>query len=469
MTVLSTHPANPLHTASDICRMTAAELTALYAAGTLSPVEAARACLDRARAVDATCNAFTRIDNGVALAAARASEARWRAGAPLGPIDGVPTTIKDIVWVKDWEVRYGTTAVPGVTATEDAPAVARLRAAGAVFLGLTTTPEFGWKAVTDSKLSGITRNPWNTDRTPGGSSGGAAAAAAAGAGVLHLGTDGGGSIRIPSAFSGITGIKPTFGRVPAFPASPFGTVAHLGPMTRTIADTALMLDAMTGRDTRDWFQNPLPFAPCGKLAPRDLKGLRIGIWDVPAKGTVAADVAACFKAAIAKLEAAGAIPVPISLPGKNIWELFNAHWYSGAAARLQAIPEDRHSVIEAGLREVAAEGARYSGTDLIRAGIERALFGAAFDRLFETVDAVASPAIPITAFGAGLEVPDGSGLNRWTEWAGFSYPINLAQAPACVVPCGLGDDGMPVGLQLIGARGDDAGVLAVALAFEQLG
>ncbi len=449
--------------------MTAADLTARFASGALSPVEAATACLARAREVDATCNAFTRIDDSMALAAARASEARWRAGAPLGPIDGVPTTIKDIVWVKDWEVRYGTTAVPGVTATEDAPAVALLRGAGAVILGLTTTPEFGWKAVTDSKLSGITRNPWNTARTPGGSSGGAAAAAAAGAGVLHLGTDGGGSIRIPSAFSGITGIKPTFGRVPAFPASPFGTVAHLGPMTRTIADTALMLDAMTARDTRDWFQNPLAFTPCGQLAPRSLKGLRAGIWDVPAKGTVAPDVAARFKAAIAKLEAAGAIPVPITLPGEDIWELFNAHWYSGAAARLQAIPEDRHDVIEAGLREVAAEGARYSGTDLIRAGIKRALFGAAFDRLFETVDVVASPAIPITAFGAGLEVPEGSGLKRWTEWAGFSYPINLAQAPACVVPCGFGDDAMPVGLQLIGPRGGDAGVLAVALAFEQLG
>ncbi len=466
---MSIPTSTPLDGASDICRMTAAQLTARYADGSLSPVEAARACLDRARVVDATCNAFTRIDDDAALAAAAASEARWRAGAPLGAIDGVPTTIKDIVWVKDWEVRYGTTSVPGITASEDAPAVGLLRNAGAVILGLTTTPEFGWKAITDSKLTGITRNPWNTERTPGGSSGGAAAAAAAGAGVLHLGTDGGGSIRIPAAFSGITGIKPTFGRVPAFPASPFGTVAHLGPMTRTVADTALMLDAMTGRDLRDWFQNPLPFNPACPLTARPLAGLRVGVWDTPPKGTVATDVAQRFAEAVDKLANAGALPTRIALPGEDLWDLFNVHWYSGAAARLAAVPQDRHGDIEPGLREVAAEGARYSGTDLIRAGIKRALFGAAFDRLFEQFDIIVSPAAAITGFTAGLEVPEGSGLGRWTEWAGFSYPINLAQAPACVVPCGFGGDAMPVGLQLIGKRGDDAGVLAVALAFEQLG
>jgi aspartyl-tRNA(Asn)/glutamyl-tRNA(Gln) amidotransferase subunit A len=459
---------NPLDGASDVCRMSAADLTARYADGSLSPVEATQAALDRAAEIDPLYNAFTHLDPDAALTAAHRSEARWRSGTPFSAIDGVPTTIKDIVWVRGWTVRYGSGAIPGVTADADAPAVGLLRDAGAVLLGLTTTPEFGWKALTDSVLTGVTRNPWNAERTPGGSSGGAAVAAATGAGVLHLGTDGGGSIRIPASFTGIVGHKPTFGRVPAFPASPFGTVAHLGPLARSVADTALMLDVMSGRDLRDWFQNPLPFPPASPLPSRPFEGLRIGVWDTPPKGDVATDVAAAFATALERMAEAGAILHRIKLPGADLWELFNIHWYSGAAARLAAVPADTRGGVEAGLREVAAIGAAYNATDLIAAQIRRAVFGAAFDRLLAEFDVVVSPAVALTAFDVGLEVPAGSGMTRWTEWAGFSYPVNLAQAPACVVPCGFGADAMPVGLQIIGRRGDDAGVLAAAQAFEQL-
>jgi amidase/aspartyl-tRNA(Asn)/glutamyl-tRNA(Gln) amidotransferase subunit A len=460
---------SPLDGAPELCRMSAAQLAARYADGSLSPVDATRAALARAEDIQPKFNAFTHLDHEAALTSARASEARWRAGAPSSAIDGVPTTIKDIVWVKGWTVRYGTTAVPGIDAAEDAPTVALLRRAGAVLLGLTATPEFGWKALTDSKLTGITRNPWNPERTPGGSSGGAAAAAASGAGALHLGTDGGGSIRIPCGFTGIVGHKPTFGRVPAYPASPFGTVAHIGPMARGVADAALMLDVMSGRDTRDWYQSPIPYPPVSPLAPRRFAGLRVGVWDTPARGAVAADVAAMFAATLARLSDAGAVTRPITLPGENIWELFNAHWYTGAATRLAAIPPDRLGEVEAGLREVAAAGARTTAVELVQAHGRRAQFGAAFDALFADLDIIVSPALPLTAFEVGHEVPPGSGLSRWTEWAGFSYPINLAQAPACVVPCGFGDDGMPVSLQIIGRRGDDSGVLAAAAAFEALG
>ncbi len=460
---------SPLDDAPDLCRLGVADLTARYAAGTLSPVEVAQACLGRAAAINPRFNAFTLIDEEVALTSARASEARWKAGTPLSAIDGVPTTIKDIVWVKGWNVRYGTRTIPGITAAEDAPAVRLLREAGAVFLGLTTTPEFGWKALTDSALTGITRNPWNPERTPGGSSGGAAVAAATGAGVLHLGTDGGGSIRIPAGFTGIVGHKPTFTRVPAYPASPFGTVAHIGPMTRTVADAAAMLDAMSGRDFRDWYQSPLTFPPATPLVPRPLAGLRVGVWDTPAKGRVAADVRAVFEGALAKLSNAGAVLAPIALPAENLWELFNAHWYPGAAARLAALPPDSLHLIEAGLREIAEIGARYSSIEMINAAGKRAQFGADFDRLFDACDVIVSPAVALTAIEAGKEVPDGSGLARWTEWAGFSYPINLSQSPASIVPAGFGADGLPVGLQLIGRRGDDAGVLACAASFEALG
>jgi aspartyl-tRNA(Asn)/glutamyl-tRNA(Gln) amidotransferase subunit A len=458
----------PLDDAPELCRLGVAELTRRYADRSLSPVEVARVCLTRAEHIQARFNAFTFIDHEGALAAAQASHERWRLGRPASPIDGVPTTIKDIVWVHGWTVRYGTLAMPGVQAEEDAPSVQLLRQAGAVLLGLTTTPEFGWKALTDSPLSGITRNPWDPTRTPGGSSGGAAVAAAAGAGVLHLGTDGGGSIRIPAAFTGVVGHKPTFGRVPAWPSSPFGTVAHIGPIARTVADTAAMLEILSGHDDRDWYQTAVPFGPVSPPAERDPGWLRVGVWDTPPSGALAGDVRAVFNAARAKLAQAGVQTEPVTLPGEALWELFTAHWSTGAAARLAALPQDQLALVEPGLREIARAGAELSAVDLIAAQQKRAAFGAAFERMLHGYDVVISPAVAVTPFAVGEEVPPGSGLSRWTEWAGFSYPVNLAQSPACVVPCGLNANGLPVGLQVIGRRGKDALVLSAAAAIERL-
>jgi aspartyl-tRNA(Asn)/glutamyl-tRNA(Gln) amidotransferase subunit A len=453
----------PLDDAPELCRLGAVELARRYADHSFSPVEATQAALDRAAEIQPRFNPFSHLDPEGALAAARESEARWMAGAPRGPLDGVPATIKDIVWVRGWTVRYGTRAVPGVQPAEDAPVVAQLRAAGAVLLGLTTTPEFGWKAVTDCALTGITRNPWDASRTPGGSSGGAAVAAACGAGVLHLGTDGGGSIRIPAGFCGVVGHKPTFGRVPAYPASPFGTVAHLGPIARSVADAALMLAAMSGRDLRDWHQCPWPLPPVTPLPRRTLRGLRVAVWEAPPRGTVAPDVHAAFARTLDRIADAGAVLTPVALPeAAALWDLFTLHWNAGAAARLRSVPAEALPSVEAGLREIAEAGARLSAVALIEAQSRRAAFGAAFERVLADQDVLISPAVTVTAFAAGEEVPPGSGLGRWTEWAGFSYPVNLAQAPACVVPCGFGEGGLPVGLQVAGRRGDDAGVLAAA-------
>ena len=241
---------------SDPALLSATEMLELFRSGALSPVEATRATLDAIERHDGDLNAFCLVDQEGALAAARDSEARWRAGEPRGRLDGVPTTVKDVVIAKGWPTRRGSRTTSEAPATEDAPSVAALRRHGAVLIGKTTTPEFGWKGVTDNSLTGTTRNPWNKEKTPGGSSGGASAAAAAGMGALHIGTDGGGSIRIPCAFTGIPGIKPTFGRVPAYPLSPFGTVAHIGPMTRTVADSALMLTVMAEPDERDPYGLP---------------------------------------------------------------------------------------------------------------------------------------------------------------------------------------------------------------------
>lgn len=459
---------DPLADAPELCRLGAAELARRYADGSLSPVEVGEAALARAETVQAAHNAFTLIDHAGAIAQAEAAAARWRQGAPASPIDGVPTTIKDIVWVAGHAIRYGSRSEPAMP-TEDAPAVARLRAAGAVLIGLTTTPEFGWKAVTDSPYSGVTTNPWNAALTPGGSSGGAAVAAAAGAGVLHLGTDGGGSIRIPSSFTGIFGLKPSFGRVAAFPPSAFGTVAHIGPMARTVEDAALMLDVMAGLDPRDWTQAPGTM-PGLERAPFDFAGKRIGYWGEPPRGPLDLEVQATVDEAVAALQAAGATIEPITLPAHDrLFDIFAGHWLVGAAARVAALPAEVRDGIDPGLVAAAATGAAMGVLDHVRATQARVTFGRAMDALLRTFDLVVSPATGIAAFAAGHEVPPGSGLGRWTEWAGFSYPINLSQQPACSIPCGRTADGRPVGLQLIGPRGADARVLAAAQAFADLG
>ncbi|MDH3596510.1 MAG: amidase family protein, partial [Rhodospirillales bacterium] len=243
---------------NDPALLTATELLTRFRAGSLSPVEVTEAALARIEAHDTALNAFCLVDAEQALAEARRSEERWRIGAPKGRLDGVPASIKDLLLTKGWPTLRGSKALdPDQPWDEDAPAVARLREHGAVLLGKTTTPEFGWKGVTDSPLTGVTRNPWDPSRTPGGSSGGAAAAVATGMGALAIGTDGGGSIRIPAGFTGIFGLKPSFGRVPAYPLSPFGTVAHLGPMTRSVADAALMLTVLAEPDPRDWYALPV--------------------------------------------------------------------------------------------------------------------------------------------------------------------------------------------------------------------
>ncbi|HXO01919.1 MAG TPA: amidase family protein, partial [Stellaceae bacterium] len=265
--------------ADNIAFLSATELLARYRAKTLSPVAVVEATLRRLESHEGALNAFVLYDPESALAAARASEARWQKGDPKGLLDGVPLAIKDTQLTRGWPRRVGSRTIdPNQAWTEDAPATARLRAENAIFFGKTTTPEFGWKPTTDSPLSGVTRNPWNLERTPGGSSGGSAAALAAGICPLAVGTDAGGSIRIPASFSGIFGLKPTFGRVALYPPSAFGDVSHVGPMSRTVADAALMLDAMKGPDARDWYSLPADgIAYRKELDEGSMKGKRVAL------------------------------------------------------------------------------------------------------------------------------------------------------------------------------------------------
>src|SRR5688572_5250092 len=267
---------------------TATELVAAYRARELSPVEETEATLQRIEVRDGELNAFCLVDPDSALADAGASEARWRTGEPAGPLDGVPVAVKDLLVTKGWPTLRGSTAIdPAGPWDDDAPVVAALRRSGAVIPGKTTTPELGWKGVTDSALTGVTRNPWDPAKTPGGSSGGSSAALAAGMVPLALGTDGGGSIRIPCAFCGLPGLKPTFGRVPAWPASPFGPVSHVGPMARTVADLALLLDVIAQPDARDWQQLPPATSASGAGLEDGVDGVRIAF--SPALGHAAVD------------------------------------------------------------------------------------------------------------------------------------------------------------------------------------
>ncbi len=451
---------------SEIADLTATELLAHYAAKTMSPVDATCAALARIERDNPAVNAFCLVDEPRAMEAARASETRWMRGEPQGLIDGVPTSIKDLILTKGWPTLRGSLTIsPDQPWEEDAPCVSRLREHGAVLLGKTTTPEFGWKGVTDSPLTGITRNPWNLSKTPGGSSGGAAVAAALGMGALHIGTDGGGSIRIPSAFTGIVGIKPTFGRVPAYPASPFGDVAHVGPMTRSVADAALMLQVIALPDRRDWQSLPFPPPNYRQGLGDSVSGLRIGFSPDLGYASVEAEIAGAVERAIGQFESLGAVVVPADINLENSYEVFRAHWMSGAAALARRIPQDQRSKLEPDLQRAIDYGGTLTLADYQAAAAGRAALGLTLSLAFERFDVLMTPTMPLAAFDAGQVSPQ-AGDWDWTDWTPFSYPFNLAQLPALSIPCGSTRAGLPIGLQIVGPRLSEPLVLRAAAAFE---
>ena len=454
-------------TATDPAALTATELLDLYRRRQLSPVEATRAVLDRIERFDPAVNAFCLIDPDQALRAARASEARWQRAEPCGLVDGVPATIKDVVLTKGWPTLRGSLATSREQPwDEDAPATARLREQGAVLIGKTTTPEFGWKAVTDSALTGITRNPWDTGKTPGGSSGGAAAACALGMGALHVGTDGGGSIRIPAGFTGIFGLKPSFGRVPAWPLSPFGTVAHLGPITRSVADASLMLNVLALPDRRDWFALPYDARDYRIGLEDGVQNLRIAFSPTLGFVEVEPEIGDLVAKALSVFEALGARVEQVDPGFLDPIDVFSTHWQVGAANLLRNFTPEQRARMDPGLQEMAAQGEAVPLMDYLDAVQRRAELGARMLRFHESFDLLLTPTLPIAAFAAGSERPDPDRQPRWINWAPFSNPFNLTQQPAASVPCGLTAQGLPVGLQIVAPMHADHRVLTAARAFE---
>lgn len=451
----------------DLAILSATELLRLYRAKRLSPVEVARAALDRIERYNGPLNAFRLVDEDRALADAKGSEARWQRGEPKGALDGVPTSIKDLILTKGWSTLRGSLITdPDQPWDVDAPSTARLREHGAVLLGKTTTPEFGWKGVTDCPLTGITRNPWNPSLTPGGSSGGAAAAVASGMGAFAIGTDGGGSIRIPCGFTGIYGLKPSFGRVPAAPLSPFGTVAHVGPMTRSVADAALMLTVIAEPDCRDWHALPYDRRDYRIGLDDGVKGLRIAFSPNLGYARVDAEVAKKVAAAVRVFSDLGAHVDELDPGFANPWECFTKFWYAGAANLVRAFTPEQRKQLDPALAEIAEQGAAIPLLDYLDATNERGALGQHMDAFHQRFDLLLTPSLPIPAFQAGREVPEMPDQDRWTDWTPFSYPFNLTQQPAASIPCGLTEAGLPVGLQIVGPKYDDALVLRASRAFE---
>jgi aspartyl-tRNA(Asn)/glutamyl-tRNA(Gln) amidotransferase subunit A len=457
-------------TATDLADCTAVELLQLYRRRAASPVEAVQAVLQRIERLQPTLNAFCHLAPDEALAAARDSEARWSAGRPMGVLDGVPASIKDLILTRGWPTLRGSRTVdPKQPWDVDAPASARLREAGAVLLGKTTTPEFGCKGETNSPLTGITRNPWDPRKTPGGSSGGTAAAVAAGMGPVSVGTDGAGSVRIPAAFCGNFGLKPSFGRVPAYPLSPMGTVAHLGPHTMSVRDAALMMNVLKLPDARDW--TSLPPDASDYLATLDdgIRGLRIAY--SPALGFaqgIDAEVADAVHAAVAQLQALGAIVEQVDPGIDDPLPITIGLWFAGAWAIWNTLSPEQQALADPDFAAEAEQGSKYGVLELHRLTLARGALGAHMRQFMQRFDLLVTPAVAVPAFDAR---PAGSvplTPENMLGWTPFSYPFNLTQQPACSIPCGLTRAGLPIGLQFVGPMFGDALVLRAARAYETL-
>ena len=467
-----------MNTSQDLADCTATELLALFKSGAASPLEAHAAVMRRIEVFNPILKAFCHVAGEESARSAIKSEALWiehrKRGAPVRALEGVPASIKDLILTQGMPTLRGSHTINANQAWEiDAPVTARLKEAGAVILGKTSTPEFGCKGETNSPRAGITRNPWNTAKTPGGSSGGTAAAVAAGMGPLSVGTDGAGSVRIPAAFCGNFGMKPSFGRVPAYPLSPFGSVAHLGPHTMSVQDAALMMNVIAQPDARDWTALPYEGVDYLKDLEQGIQGLRIAY--SPTLGyakNVHPEVAAAVKQAATDLEALGA-QITLADPGfDDPLEITTGLWFLGAWTVWNTLNAEQQAVTDPDFRAEAELGAKLSALDIQKLNTRRGALGSHMRQWMKSpsnrqgFDLLITPAVSIPAFDAKEAGHTPMTPEAMLGWTPFSYPFNLTQQPACSIPCGLTSDGLPIGLQIVGPMFADALVLRAARAYE---
>ncbi|HDZ57212.1 MAG TPA: amidase [Pseudomonas xinjiangensis] len=452
----------------DILQMSAVELLEQYRNRTLSPVESASAMLDQIERLDTHTNGFCLVDRDTTLGFAREAEQRYQNGSTQGLLDGVPVAVKDVFLTPMWPtVRGSKTVDPASTMNKSAPATAALARHGYVPIGKTTTPELGWKGVTDNPINGPTNNPWNPEKTAGGSSGGSGVAVALGMAPLALGTDAGGSIRIPAAFCGVVGLKPSFGEVPHWPASPFGTLAHAGPMTWTVEDCALMMNVISEADHRD--TNAVPRRHIDYLAnlKNSIKGLKIAYSPNLGYVDVNPEVEAAVAEAAKVFEALGADVARVDPGFSDPLAAFGHLFYGGAANAMRDLGPKKRALMDPELVKVAEKAARLSMLDYMGAVNESMALRERMANFHQKYDLLLTPSLPLTAFQTGREVPEDWPSTRWPTWTPFTYPFNMTGQPGLSVPCGFDIQGLPISLQLVGARYNDALVLQAGYAYQQ--
>lgn len=454
--------------ADELAYLSAIELGAAYRARALQPSEVTAAVLQQIERVNPAVNAFVTVIADEAMAEARAADQRFASGNVRGPLDGIPLGIKDLADTAGIRTTRGSRIYEHHIPETDAPVVERMRHAGAIILGKTNTPEFGWKSPTDNLLFGPTRNPWNLERTAAGSSGGSAAAVACGMGPIAAGGDGGGSIRQPASFCGVFGIKPTFGLVPSVPNSVVPTFVSEGPLSRTVRDSALMLEAWAGYDPRDLFSKPDMNIPFVAACDGGIAGLRVAWSPDLGYAQVDPEVRSITQRAAERFAELGA-HVEEAAPGwPDPYELFHTLFYALVGGTVAALLGEWSGKIDPGLERIAELGSKLSAFDVSRAQVIRNKLqdtGAAF---FQRYDLLLTPTMTLPPFPVGVDFPPEVGGQSVTgmQWTAFTFPFNLTGDPAASVPAGWTTDGLPIGLQIVAPRWHDTRVLRAAAAFE---
>jgi len=446
---------------------TALELARRVADGSLSPVQLTECALHLARTAEPAINAYAALLPERALREAAVREAQARAGLARGPLHGVPVAVKDNFYYQGEPTGKGSLTSSDEPAPASSPMVARLVDGGAIVIGKTTTPEFGWKGTGSSPRTGVTRNPWDLSKNPGGSSAGSGATVGAGAVPVATGTDAGGSIRIPAAFCGVVGFKPTLGAIPVWPGTVNETLSHAGPLARSVADARAVYTLTRGQDARDP-QSAFP-AP---LADPPGRRLRVGVVREPFGTAPDAGVAAVFERTCQLLRSAAGVELSEvdDLGAPLPREIFEAMWVTGRGLGFADLIRRRGDVMDPGLTRLLPLAERYSLADYYRALEARRAFNARMFGVFADWDLLVMPTMPGTAFAADAEVPPGGETDAplpWITWTPYTYPFNITGQPALTVPCGLAADGLPAGLQVIGPWAHDTRVLDFGLSCEQ--
>lgn len=452
---------------TDFAYQTALDLSRAIAARQVSPVELMQSCLARVEQIDPKLNCFASYTPELAMDAARRAEQALMSGQPLGPLHGLPISIKDLIAVKDLRFTFGSRAMADNVAGADAPSVERIRAAGACIIGKSTTSEFGCKAVGDSPLTGITRNPWNTSTTPGGSSAGAAASVAAGLTPFALGTDGGGSIRIPASLCGLFGIKAQFGRVPVYPVSATPTLAHVGPLARTVRDAALLLSVISGQDDRDPFSVAAPVPDYLGACERPVKGMRIAWSRTLGYARPDPEVADIAQRAALRFGEMGCEVVEVEqVMAQDPVDLWTSEFYAGVGVRLKKQLNEQRDLLDPAVADILGQALSQTSEAYYTRVFQRYELRETMRKFFERFDLLLTPALPCAAFDVGLNTPPQLPDRNIVSWVYYTYPFNLTGQPAASVPAGFTRAGLPVGLQMVARMHHEIDIFRAAAALE---